>query len=261
MTSVLNWEGAGKPIRVGDKLPVYWFATKAAKESGKGVPTLREFYLQKLAGDLTLIRQYSPWNLRARPEAPLETQMTSPNFLYSKIKQLELKAVAEDKGAGRVSAIIRDDSGRILLARTQGQSRYDLPGGGVAKGKLTTEPIKDAMAREVFEELGMKAESLKHIDTLESRFSPKHKVEKFQIFEVDAKGKVSPGAEIAEYKWWDGKSRLDYPVAEFAKEAVNRSILRQRLIDNAAVVEVYKEVFSDIESSDSSFGFRVELLA
>lgn len=52
-----------------------------------------------------------------------------------------------------VSAVIRDDDGRILLARSQGDDQWALIGGGMEPGE---EPI-DAIAREILEELGVNA--------------------------------------------------------------------------------------------------------
>lgn len=52
-----------------------------------------------------------------------------------------------------VSAVIRDDDGRILLARSQGDEQWALIGGGLEPGE---EPVA-ALAREVQEELGVEA--------------------------------------------------------------------------------------------------------
>lgn len=52
-----------------------------------------------------------------------------------------------------VSAVIRDDDGRILLARSQGDDQWALIGGGVEPGE---EP-KSAIVREIREELGVDA--------------------------------------------------------------------------------------------------------
>lgn len=52
-----------------------------------------------------------------------------------------------------VSAVIRDDEGRILLARSQGDEQWALIGGGVEPGEEPT----GALAREIREELGVEA--------------------------------------------------------------------------------------------------------
>lgn len=49
-----------------------------------------------------------------------------------------------------VSAVVRDDAGRVLLARPQGSDRWALVGGGLEPGE---EPA-DALVREIREELG-----------------------------------------------------------------------------------------------------------
>jgi len=52
-----------------------------------------------------------------------------------------------------VSAVIRDDDNRVLLARSHGDDQWALIGGGMEPGE---EP-REAIAREVEEELGVKA--------------------------------------------------------------------------------------------------------
>ena len=52
-----------------------------------------------------------------------------------------------------VSAVIRDEVGRILLARSHGDEQWALIGGGMEPGE---EPM-DAIAREIREELGVEA--------------------------------------------------------------------------------------------------------
>lgn len=52
-----------------------------------------------------------------------------------------------------VTAVIRDDDGRFLLAQSQGDEQWALIGGGVEPGE---EPI-DAIVREISEELGVEA--------------------------------------------------------------------------------------------------------
>jgi len=53
-----------------------------------------------------------------------------------------------------VSAIVRDDTGRILLARRSDNGRWSLPAGVIDPG----EQPADAVLREVFEETGVRAE-------------------------------------------------------------------------------------------------------
>jgi hypothetical protein len=153
-TSMFNYKGEGRQISVGDKIPIYWEATKNALAEGKGVPTKKELYLGKLYGDLTLIRQYLPWNWRFRAvDTENSDTVTVSNPISSAIKQLTLKAVPENEKIGRASAIIKDDKGRVLLVRTKGSETFDLPGGGVAKGNLLGlggETAKEATKLEVW---------------------------------------------------------------------------------------------------------------
>ncbi len=53
-----------------------------------------------------------------------------------------------------VSAVVRDDAGRILLARRSDNGRWSLPAGVIDPG----EQPADAVLREVFEETGIRAD-------------------------------------------------------------------------------------------------------
>lgn len=50
-----------------------------------------------------------------------------------------------------VSAVVLDDSGRILMIRRTDNDRYAIPGGGLEAG----ETVSDAVVREVLEETGI----------------------------------------------------------------------------------------------------------
>ncbi|WP_446224826.1 NUDIX hydrolase [Nocardia sp. IBHARD005] len=50
-----------------------------------------------------------------------------------------------------VSAVVLDDSGRILMIRRTDNDRYAIPGGGLEAG----ETVSEAVAREVLEETGI----------------------------------------------------------------------------------------------------------
>ncbi|KKN03874.1 hypothetical protein LCGC14_1103340 [marine sediment metagenome] len=234
--SNLNYSGKeGRNISVGDSLPMYWFGTEQAIAKGMGVPSVIDMYAGKLLGDLTLIRQWLPWNIRIRGKAPETLEgVSSPNPLYSTFQQFKLKVRPEDTGAGRVSGIIYNENGQVLLTRTQGANHYDLPGGGT----LRREGINKAITREVYEETGLKPTYIEHIDTINSTFTPKGTPRKFQIFEIESKGKPSFGREIAEHIWWDGKSTLNHPISPFTRTAITRSIERANVIDNLTVAQV-----------------------
>ncbi|MFF2082848.1 NUDIX hydrolase [Nocardia sp. NPDC058176] len=53
-----------------------------------------------------------------------------------------------------VSAVILDDSGRILMIRRTDNDRYAIPGGGLEAG----ETVSEAVVREVLEETGISVE-------------------------------------------------------------------------------------------------------
>lgn len=255
VTSVVGYQGTGKTVSPGGHIPMYWLGSEKALAAGTGVPTLKQMYTAKLLGDLTAMRQYAPWNLRLgrRPAMAEGETVYAGGPWRSAIKQITLKAVPEDTAAGRVSALVHNSEGKILLTRTQGQKRFDLPGGGVLKkGKIKAlvtgkgEPIDVAMRRELWEEVGIKPSYLNHIDTFQGRFSAGGKSRKFQIFETTTTAKPKPSVEIAEYAWWDGKSKLKYPVAEFAKQAIIRqrrlAVMEDAQIIDAAIVKAGKSV-------------------
>ena len=60
------------------------------------------------------------------------------------------------RGRG-VAVVLR--CGKVLLVRDKGKSRYSLPGGGIKKG----EPTVSAAARELFEELGLRAVNIRRL--------------------------------------------------------------------------------------------------
>jgi 8-oxo-dGTP pyrophosphatase MutT (NUDIX family) len=63
------------------------------------------------------------------------------------------------KGSGRKDSLIRvtlkavilDDEGRVLVVKEHGRDWWDIPGGGIDHG----ETIKEALARELFEEVSL----------------------------------------------------------------------------------------------------------
>ncbi len=53
-----------------------------------------------------------------------------------------------------LKAVILDDEGQILVVKENGRDWWDIPGGGLDHG----ETIKDALARELFEEISLKGD-------------------------------------------------------------------------------------------------------
>lgn len=53
-----------------------------------------------------------------------------------------------------LKGLIRDDTGRVLVVKESGRAWWDLPGGGMDHG----EDIKAAIARELYEEVGLEGD-------------------------------------------------------------------------------------------------------
>ena len=105
--------------------------------------------------------------------------------------------------------------GKILLVRHRGEKNFSLPGGGIEKG----ETILEAAVREVREETQLRAyfaERLRHCDV-------DGQMARHRVTLVKAGGKVRlQRKEIAEYRWWDGKSKIQanghiYSITKAAK--------------------------------------------
>ena len=99
----------------------------------------------------------------------------------------------------RATLILRRDS-RFLLVRDRGRSSYMLPGGGVEDGELTI----IAAARELCEETGLVATSIRYLFTFEGKYNDHH------IYEAEAEGDVVVGEEVDGFTWWDAMD--DTPV-------------------------------------------------
>ncbi len=246
--SMFGMRGIGEPIKQGKLMPVYHFMTEqAAKEGSKGVPSLAESYVAKIYGDMTLIQRYAPWRIRIRGLTKNEAEVFVDNPIMSTYRPVMLSAVGKGKG-GRATAMVFNPEGKVLLTRILGQERFDLVGGSPTKRWLRSESIDKAARRELYEESGLKPDVLDHVDTFQSTFAGKGKVQTFQIFEGYSDAKPTVGSEIAEYIWWDGKSKLKYPVSEFTKEALARRNIRN---NRAATTYATNRVANAIMSSET----------
>ena len=100
----------------------------------------------------------------------------------------------------RASALVVS-GGKVLLVRHRGEKNYSLPGGGIEKGETSLE----AAVREVREETQLRAYSAKRL----FQCDVDGQMARHKVTLVKANGKVKlQHREIAEYKWWDGKSKI-----------------------------------------------------
>jgi ADP-ribose pyrophosphatase YjhB (NUDIX family) len=111
--------------------------------------------------------------------------------------------------------------GKVLLVKDKTLQKYSLPGGGVHEG----ETLSQAVARELFEETGLKARRMHFIGSFRGAVSH-HKA-----FLVQAEGHAhlknkdeEGGGELSSYVWWDMKSPL--PVYQHVKVILD--ILKKR---------------------------------
>ena len=109
----------------------------------------------------------------------------------------------------RASLILWCDD-RLLLVRDRGRDTYALPGGGIEDDEL---PII-AAARELHEETGLEATSIKYLFTHEGKYNDHH------LYEVEAEGDVVVQGEVDDFTWWDTKD--DTPVYPHVRGIVTR---------------------------------------
>ena len=98
-----------------------------------------------------------------------------------------------------VAVVIR--RGKILLVRDRGKRQFSLPGGGIHKG----EPIVSAAARELYEELGLKAKNVKRLRNCDFRGAVSY--HRVCLIEVGGRPRLR-GTELDKFIWWDMKSNV-----------------------------------------------------
>ena len=87
--------------------------------------------------------------------------------------------------------------GKVLLARDRGRHRFSLPGGGIKRG----EPTVSAAARELYEELGLKAMNIERLRDCDFKGSMNnHRV--CLVTEVEGTPHLR-GHELNKFVWWD----------------------------------------------------------
>jgi len=113
-----------------------------------------------------------------------------------------------------VAVVLRHN--KVLLVRDRGKHRFSLPGGGIHKG----EPTASAAARELYEELGLSAGSVKRLRNCDFRGSSNH----HKVCLIEAAGNPRlRGRELDKFLWWDMRSDMPvYPHVKSILKAMGR---------------------------------------
>jgi 8-oxo-dGTP pyrophosphatase MutT (NUDIX family) len=95
------------------------------------------------------------------------------------------------------AVVIRKE--KVLLVRDKGKGRFSLPGGGINKG----EPTVSAAARELYEELGLRAQKVIRLHHCDFKSS----MTEHRVCLIEASGEPRlRGHELNEFIWWDMKT-------------------------------------------------------
>jgi 8-oxo-dGTP diphosphatase len=118
-----------------------------------------------------------------------------------------------------VAALIRNDTGRVLLVRKRGTKAFMQPGGKLDAG----EDDITALSREISEELGCvlvpaSVLPLGAFDAVAAN-EPGFRVEA-NLYRVDVTGEISPSREIDEAIWVDPASPPDIHLAPLTRDYV-----------------------------------------
>jgi 8-oxo-dGTP diphosphatase len=118
-----------------------------------------------------------------------------------------------------VAALIRDDTGRMLVVRKRGTEAFMQPGGKLDAG----EDDLTALDREIGEELGCRmvpgsARSLGQFDCPAAN-EPGWRVQA-SVYAVNVRGAVVPQAEIAEVLWIDPFAPASVVLAPLTRDHV-----------------------------------------
>jgi 8-oxo-dGTP diphosphatase len=124
-----------------------------------------------------------------------------------------------DRTIAVVAALIRDESGRVLLVRKRGTSAFMQPGGK----RDTGESDLAALAREIDEELGCCVDhgTARPLGVFECAAAnePGFRV-LASVYAVDVEGDIRPQAEIEQAIWVDPQSLPDLPLAPLTRDHV-----------------------------------------
>jgi 8-oxo-dGTP diphosphatase len=118
-----------------------------------------------------------------------------------------------------VTALIRDEAGRVLLVRKRGTAAFMQPGGK----READEDDLTALSREIAEELGCLPEPasirpLGEFDAVAAN-EPGFRVQA-NLYGVDVAGDIAPGEEIDEAIWIDPASPPDIVLAPLTRDHV-----------------------------------------
>ncbi len=118
-----------------------------------------------------------------------------------------------------VAALIRDDTGRVLLVRKRGTAAFMQPGGKRDDGESDIA----ALSREIVEELGCRvtensARALGVFDCAAAN-EPGFQV-RAAVYAVDIEGAVRPQAEIDQVVWVDPRTLPDLPLAPLMRDHI-----------------------------------------
>lgn len=130
-----------------------------------------------------------------------------------------------------VAALIRDETGRVLLVRKRGTTAFMQPGGKRCSG----EDDIAALAREIDEELGCHLvrdliQPLGEFDAISAN-EPGWSV-RASLYEVDVTGDIVPKAEIDAMVWIDPAAPADIPLAPLTCDYVLPVASRKRIAGN-----------------------------
>ena len=131
-----------------------------------------------------------------------------------------------------VAALIRDDSGRVLLVRKRGTTAFMQPGGKRDPG----EDDIAALAREIAEELGcsMIRDSVRPLGEFSAIAAnePGWRVHAC-LYGIEVSGDIVPDREIDEMIWIDPSAPSDIPLAPLTRDHVLPPAATGRVAGNA----------------------------
>lgn len=121
-----------------------------------------------------------------------------------------------------VGVLIFNDEGKLLLVKTfKWFDKWSIPGGHVELG----ETLKDAVKREIKEEVGLDVEILDSLTVQEAIYSPEFwKKKHFLFLDFIAKCKndrvIVDADEIQSYIWVDPKKTVEMDLESFTRKRV-----------------------------------------